>query len=66
MKKIVLLTDPAGKDEKLMDCLRILFPECDIETHPGRPETFGAICSAGEKTAARKKRDGNGKHGPLG
>ena len=49
------MTDPAGKDEKLMDCLRTLFPECDIETHPGRPETFGAICSAEEKTAAQKK-----------
>ena len=66
LKKIVLLTDPAGKDEKLMDCLRILFPECVIETHPGRPETSGAISSAGEKTAARKKRDGTGKDAPLG
>ncbi len=30
MEKIVVLTGRYGVDEKLIECLRILFPDCEI------------------------------------
>jgi len=36
MEKIVVLTGNNG-DENLINCLRILFPECTIEVHEKRP-----------------------------
>ncbi len=32
MEKIVVLTGRYGVDEKLIECLRILFPDCEIQT----------------------------------
>jgi len=36
MEKIVILTGNDG-DENLVNCIRMLFPECSIEVHEKRP-----------------------------
>lgn len=39
MEKIVVLTGDANKDDNLINCLKMLFPECDIEIHSKHPES---------------------------
>lgn len=38
MDKILLITEKEGHDKSLIDCLKSLFPECEIEIHPKQPE----------------------------
>ena len=39
MEKIVVLTGDSSKDDNLINCLKMLFPECDIEIHSRQPKT---------------------------
>jgi len=57
MEKIVILTDNSEKDDMLIECLSMLFPECKIEilsrhdgelwrfsdSHGGKPEGVNTI-----------------------
>lgn len=38
MHKIIFITDKSERDRELVRCLNMLFPECDIEIRPKKPE----------------------------
>ncbi len=38
MEKIVVLTGHSGGNERLIECLRILFPDCEIQTLVRKPD----------------------------
>lgn len=43
MKKIVIINGPSKQDNLLMACLRILFPECDIQVQSQGIESAEAV-----------------------
>ena len=46
MEKIVVLTGEADKDDNLINCLKMLFPECNIEVHSKESETRSDMTSS--------------------
>ncbi len=38
MDKILLITEKEEHDESLIECLKSLFPECEIEIHSKQPD----------------------------
>lgn len=60
MEKIILLTGKSERDEKLVSCLRKLFPDCEIELK-SKDERFNfqegpdnSDCSGGELNLDKK------------
>ena len=41
MDKIVILSGNSERNDSLIECLRMLFPECEIQNLSGRTESFG-------------------------
>ena len=41
MKKIILLREQSEGDDLLVSCLRIMFPECEIQVRSKEVEPFG-------------------------
>ena len=37
MERIVVLTGDSDRDDNLIRCLKMLFPECNIEVHSNQP-----------------------------
>ena len=62
MEKIVILKRPSEKDDLLISCLRILFPECEIEVQSGQFESPKDIQTNTDLGTAQKKRNKNAKH----
>jgi hypothetical protein len=59
--KIVILTRHAEADDRLIACLAMLFPECEIEIRSSRVEAFGAASLAPERPSTDKGEKKNGK-----
>ncbi|MBC8461384.1 MAG: hypothetical protein H8D67_25700 [Deltaproteobacteria bacterium] len=66
MKKIVILTDPSGRDDKLIHTLRTLFPECDIQIHLKQTESSGNISQAQEVATTHETGEKDAKHSHCG
>lgn len=62
MEKILILSGPAEGDEILIACLRILFPEYEIQVRSKRLESSGDLLVAPELSKADKGGKTNGKH----
>lgn len=45
MEKIVVLTDDSARDENLIKCLEIMFPECVVEVKSKQPCNQGRFLS---------------------
>jgi hypothetical protein len=52
MDKIVLLTDRLEECEPLISCLRLLFPECEIQVQPKQAEELGRTSPASKLSTA--------------
>ena len=62
MEKIVILNSQSGGEPTLIECLNILFPECEIEVQCGPVARVGGLPVAqGPKTCA-KRGEKNGKY----
>ena len=66
MEKIVILTDPSGKDDKLIHTLRTLFPECDIRIHLKQIESSENISQIQEVATTHKGGEKDAKHAHCG
>ena len=66
MKEIVILTDRSGKDDKLIQTLRTLFPECDIRIHLKQTESSGNISQIQEVASTHKGGEKDAKHAHRG
>ncbi len=55
MKKIVIKTDCPEADNVLIACIRMLFPECEIQTLPVRTKSFKDVSMALDLATARKQ-----------
>jgi hypothetical protein len=60
--KIVILTDHSEGDDKLIACLSMVFPECEIQILSRRTEDFGDVRVAPEPLSTQKEGKKNGKH----
>ncbi len=63
MKKIVILTDPSRKNDKLIHTLRTLFPECDIQIHLKQTESSGNVSQIKAVAATYKAGEKDAKAG---
>ena len=54
MDKIVLLTDRPQEYESLKSCLKILFPECEIQVQPKNPMVLQGASLALEASTDEK------------
>ena len=54
MQKIVFFTSPSKGDYTLINCLRILFPECRVEIHPRQENACKHFQAYQEDTATEK------------
>jgi hypothetical protein len=52
MNKVILLTDRLEECEPLISCLKLLFPECDIQVQPKQTEGFKRASLALEPSKA--------------
>ena len=52
MDKIVLLTDRLEERDPLISCLRLLFPECEIQVQPKQAGELGRTSLASEPSKA--------------
>jgi hypothetical protein len=59
--KIVILTRHAEADDRLIPCLAMLFPECEIQIRSSRVEGFGAASLAPARPSTDKGEKKNGK-----
>ena len=58
MNKVVLLTDRLEECEPLISCLKLLFPECEIQIQPKPAAKFkGTSLTLDSPTAYRMDRD---------
>ena len=55
MKKIVIKTDCPEADNVLIACIRMLFPECEIQILPVRTKSFKDVSMALDLATARKQ-----------
>jgi len=55
MKKIVIKTDCPEADNVLIACIKMLFPECEIQTLPVRTKSFKDVSMALELATANKQ-----------
>lgn len=60
MEKIVILNGTSEEDNMLFDCLRILFPECEIQIRSGNNDSSRDVSINQENS---HKRDGWKKDG---
>jgi len=58
MKKIVIKTDCPEADNVLIACIRMLFPECEIQMLPVRTKSFEDASTALELASAHKQKKG--------
>ncbi len=54
MDKVILLTDRPEECETLISCLKILFPECEIQVRPKQATEFQREALALEPSTAKK------------
>lgn len=62
MEKIVVSNASSKGYEMLIACLRILFPECQIQLHSKGMESLEEIPDTQGRSTTREKRKTNGKH----
>ena len=62
MDKIIISTRHPEADERLIACLAMLFPECEIQIRSSRVEGFGAPSLAPERPSTDKGERKNGKY----
>ena len=55
MKKIMIKTDCPEADNMLMICIRMLFPECEIQILPVGTKSFKDASTAQELVIANKQ-----------
>lgn len=56
MKKIVIKTDCPEADNVLIACIRMLFPEREVQTLPVRTKSFKDVSMALELATAHKQK----------
>ncbi len=66
MDKIVIVTDPSGENDKLLACLTMLFPECEIQVVPRRVDNFEEVPVPQEPTPKDNRGKNNGKYPNCG
>jgi hypothetical protein len=54
MDKVVLLTDRPGEYETLISCLKILFPECEVQAQPKQAANLQHTSLALEPPTSKK------------
>jgi len=54
MHKVVLLTDRPEESETLISCLKILFPECEVQVQPKQTARLQRTPLALEPSTAEK------------
>jgi hypothetical protein len=62
MKKIVILCDPSEENDRLITCLRILFPECEIQVQPRGVGNFGDVPTVPEPAKTEKGTENDVKY----
>ena len=55
MGKIVILNGPSEGEAALMECLRFLFPECEIEVQSGPIHRVGGLPTSQEPGVCEKR-----------
>jgi len=54
MNKVVLLTDRPEECEAQISCLKILFPECEVQVQPKQADNLQRMCLASEASTSKK------------
>jgi hypothetical protein len=62
MEKIIILTGDSQGNGRLIACLGMLFPECEIQILSRRTESFGHVPVAPEPISTNKGGKKNGEH----
>ena len=62
MDRIVIVTDSSEENDMLITCLRMLFPECEIQIVSSRTESPGDVPEALGHDAVDKGGEKNGKY----
>ena len=55
MHKVVIFTDRPEEYETLISCLKILFPECEIQVQPKQADKLQRASLASEPSTFRNK-----------
>jgi len=54
MHKVVIFTDRPDECETLISCLKILFPECEVEVRPKQANKLQRASLASEPSTSKK------------
>ena len=54
MHKIVIFTDRPEECETLKSCLKILFPECEVQVHPKQADKLQRSSLTSEPSTSKK------------